>query len=69
MHALERSAPNVTGHLQLDGACETFADSWKYGLKQLNESLNAIGEGMTATARSGRQADEAVRIAMAGQAA
>ncbi|MEV7175691.1 WXG100 family type VII secretion target [Kitasatospora sp. NPDC093679] len=69
MHALERTVPQVTGEQSLDMACAMFADDWKFGLKQLNETLQAIGQGLEATARAYRQTDQAIRETMAGKVA
>ncbi|MEV8100111.1 hypothetical protein [Kitasatospora sp. NPDC085879] len=68
MHALDGTSPRVTGHQWLDGACEHFAEDWKYGLKQLDETRRAIGEGLGTTVRSYRATDEAIRTTMAGRA-
>ncbi|QKW18122.1 hypothetical protein HUT16_02750 [Kitasatospora sp. NA04385] len=68
MHALGRTSPQVTGHRALDGACASFAEDWKYGLKQLNETLHAISEGLDVTVRAYRETDELVRRVMAGEA-
>ncbi|MFJ6216494.1 WXG100 family type VII secretion target [Streptomyces sp. NPDC092296] len=67
MQALHKADPKVTGHLALDSACAGFSDHWKYGLKQLNEALRAIGDGLDATVRSYRQTDDAIRGTMTGQ--
>ncbi|WP_030462045.1 WXG100 family type VII secretion target [Kitasatospora sp. NRRL B-11411] len=69
LHALGRTSPQVTGQRELDGACAAFADDWKYGLKQLNETLHAISEGLDVTVRAYRETDETVRRVMAGEAA
>ncbi|MBP0450684.1 hypothetical protein J5Y04_14185 [Kitasatospora sp. RG8] len=69
MHALDKASPQVAGHLALDGACGHFGGEWKYGLKQLNETLHAIGEGLDATAKAYRETDEAIKGALTPKAA
>ncbi|MGA5701422.1 WXG100 family type VII secretion target [Peterkaempfera bronchialis] len=69
MHALDSTSPQVTGHRMLDMACAGFADNWKYGLKQLNETLHAINEGLDVTVKAYRESDEAIRRTMTGQVA
>ena len=69
MHSLSNASPQVTGHYQLDGACGRFAGDWKYGLKQLNETLQAITEGLDVTVKAYRETDETVRQTMTGQVA
>ncbi|GHH82622.1 hypothetical protein GCM10018781_67930 [Kitasatospora indigofera] len=67
MSALRGTQPQVVGHEALELACDGFGEGWSFGLKQLGETLKALGGGLQATAKGYRQADEAVRKVMSGQ--
>ncbi|MFD8693315.1 WXG100 family type VII secretion target [Kitasatospora purpeofusca] len=69
MHALDRASPQVAGHFALDGACAHFGGEWKFGLKQLNETLHAIGAGLDATAKAYRDTDAVIQGTLTGKVA
>jgi len=69
IHALGKASPQAAGQFELENACAGFADDWSYGLKQLNETLHAISEGLDATAKAYRDTDAAIKAPFAGKAA
>ncbi len=46
--ALSHVRADQIGTAQLDEACDTFQEKWKFGSEQLSEMIGAISEGVKA---------------------